>query len=210
MSQPPYPPPGTPDPAGSGPADDGARAAEQGHGTPYYGQQPPYGQAAYGPPPGYGQPPYGQAGPGQAPYGQPPYAQPPYGGGVPPWGPGPGQPAPGKSRRLVAGIVAGAALLIVAFAVALVVGLRSDDGSGSGGNSSIPEATSDPDGLGDDAELDSYAEDCHDGDMEACDDLFRFAPLDSAYELYGGSCAGRQSNSEARAVYCVDAFPPAS
>jgi hypothetical protein len=111
----------------------------------------------------------------------------------------------------VAGIVAGVAVLIIGLAVALVVGLRSDDGGGSGSDDSgIPEATSDPDGLGDDPELDGYAEDCHDGDMVACDDLFRLSPLGSAYELYGGSCAGRQSNSEARAVYCVDAFPPAS
>jgi hypothetical protein len=187
MSQPPYgqPPQGTPP-----------------YGPPPYGQ-PPYGQQPYGQPGQPGQPPYGQPGP----YGQPPYGQPPTGGGTPPWAPGPGQPAPGRNRKTVVAVIAGVALLVVVFAVALVVGLRADDGSG---DSSIPAATSEPDGLGDDAELDGYAEDCHDGDMAACDDLFRLAPLGSAYELYGGSCAGRQSNTEARAVYCVDAFPEAS
>jgi hypothetical protein len=109
--------------------------------------------------------------------------------------------------------VAGLVVLLAGLAVALVVGLRSDDDEGSSGgdgDSSIPAATSEPEGLGDDPEFDRYAEDCYDGDMQACDDLFRESPAGSAYELYGGSCAGRQSNTEARAVYCVDAFPPAS
>lgn len=131
---------------------------------------------------------------------------------MPPWGPPAGPPKPSTSRKLVVGIVAGVAVLIIGVAVALVVALRSDDGGGSSGSddSGIPEATSDPDGLGDDPELDRYAEDCHDGDMTACDELFLESPLGSAYELYGGSCAGRQSNTDARTVYCVEAFPPAS
>jgi hypothetical protein len=111
-------------------------------------------------------------------------------------------------RKTLVAVVTAVAVVVVALAVALVVGLRSDDGGGSG--SGIPDATSDPDGLGDDPELDDYAEECHDGDMQSCDDLFNESPLGSAYELYGGSCAGRQSNTDARQVYCMDAFPPAS
>jgi hypothetical protein len=162
---------------------------------------PPQGAPDQGSGTGPAQPPYGQQPYGQAPYGQ----QPPY--GQPPWERPPATPA--TNRKLVIGLVAGVAVVIAALAVALVVGLRSDDGSGRSG-STIPDATSDPEGLGDDPELDDYAEECHDGDMQACDDLFELSPLDSAYELYGGSCAGRQPNAEARSVYCVDAFPPAS
>ena len=67
-----------------------------------------------------------------------------------------------------------------------------------------------PDELSMTTALDDYAEECHGGDMEACDDLYRESPRSSAYELYGGTCAGRQPNADASKVYCVDAFPPAS
>ena len=106
-----------------------------------------------------------------------------------------------------------AALVVTGLAVALFVWSGSDDdgdGAASGGDSSIPAAGSEPEGLGDDAEFDEYAEDCFDGDMEACDDLYRESPRSSAYELYGGTCAGRQPNADASKVFCVDAFPPAS
>lgn len=183
------------------------------YGQPPYGQQPGYGQAPYGQQPGHGQPPYGQQPWGQPPqgpsaWGQVPHGQAQPGGPVPPWGPGPDGSAPATNTKLVLGLVAGLLVLVIGAAVALVVGVGSDARSGDRG-SAIPEATSDPDGLGDDAEFDAYAEDCHDGDMAACDDLFLLSPLGSAYELYGGTCAGRQPNSEARRVYCVDAFPPA-
>ncbi|MBN1091642.1 hypothetical protein JKP75_03065 [Blastococcus sp. TML/M2B] len=208
MTQPPYPPPGEPAPGGE-PAAGGGGVPEA---QQPYGQQP-YGQQPHGQPP-YGQAPYGQAPYGQQPYGQPPYGQAAYGqpqqggpGAVPPWGQAP-QP-PSGNRKVLVTVLSVVAVAIVALAVALVVGLRSDD-EGSDGGSSIPAATSEPEGLGDDPELDDYAEECHDGDMQACDDLFNQSPVGSAYELYGGSCAGRQSNTDARQVYCVDAFPPAS
>lgn len=224
MSQPPYPSPGSDaggdGPAGGGPGaagewDDAARA-DRSPTQPVYGQsqyaQPQHAQASYGPA-SYGQPPYGPAAQGQPPYGQVPYGQPPYGrpgpdGPVPPWGRPP--TAPATSRKLVVGLMAGLALLIAVVAVALVVVLRSDGDSSGGSGSAIPEATSDPEGLGDDPLFDDYAEDCHDGDMEACDDLFRESPLGSAYELYGGTCAGRQSDTDAREIFCVRAFPPAA
>jgi uncharacterized protein DUF4333 len=108
-----------------------------------YGQPGPYGAPApggYGQPqqPGpYGQPPYGQPGPpyGQpqqpGPYGQPPYGQPPYGApqyGQPGYGqPGHGQPGyeqpPRKSRRgLIGGLVALAALLVLAVVLSRLLG----------------------------------------------------------------------------------------
>jgi hypothetical protein len=64
-----------------------------------------------------------------------------------------------------------------------------------------------PDGLGDDPALDELAQGCYDGDMQACDDLYARSVSDSLYELYGGTCAGRQDVSEVDTVFCTDAFP---
>jgi hypothetical protein len=72
---------------------------------------------------------------------------------------------------------------------------------------SIPPATVTPDGLGEDPALDELAQGCYDGDMQACDDLYVQSEADSLYELYGGTCAGRQDVSEADTVFCTDAFP---
>jgi hypothetical protein len=215
MSQPPYPPPGGSDtgddrPTASPPPDPSARPYPEWQPAPdAVAPQPPYGQPQYAQPQ-YGQTPYGQTPYGQAPYGQPPYGQ-PQGAPTPPWGQG--GATSGKGSTVAVVLAALAALVVAGVAVALFVGLGSDDdgdNGGSGGDSSIPAATSEPEGLGDDPEFDEYAEECHDGDMEACDDLFRQSPPDSAYELYGGTCAGRQSNADASKVYCVKAFPPAS
>ncbi|WP_299953807.1 hypothetical protein [uncultured Modestobacter sp.] len=58
---------------------------------------------------------------------------------------------------------------------------------------SDPEA---PDGLGDDPVLDGLAQQCFDGDLPACDDLYLEAV--PGYREYGLTCAGRV---EAYAVY---------
>ncbi|TKJ21503.1 hypothetical protein [Blastococcus sp. CCUG 61487] len=210
MSQPPYPPPGGSDAGGDPPGPEYGQQAPQ-YGQPQYGQaqyaprqygqQYPYGGAGPDVPPGH--PPPGQyAAPGYptAQYGSPGYL-PPGQYAPPPWGGAGGSAPRSSSRKLVIGIVAGAALLAVVLAVALFVGVRGDDGAG------IPEAASEPVNLGEDADLDDLAEECHDGAMQACDDLFRYAPRWSAYQLYGGTCAGRQPNADARAVFCTDAFP---
>ena len=43
----------------------------------------------------------------------------------------------------------------------------------------------------DDAEFDGLAADCFDGDLAACDELFRVTPVGSAAEAYGSTCGGR-------------------
>ena len=43
--------------------------------------------------------------------------------------------------------------------------------------------------------------------MSACDTLYNDSEVDSAYETYGGTCAGRQEISNSDVVYCTDAFP---
>jgi len=207
MSQPPYPPPG-----GSDTGDDrSAGSRQQEPSARPYPEWQPAPDAAASPPPGPypGPPRYGHPW-----YGQPQYGQPPQGPGsaaTPPWGQG--AATSGATSTVAIVLAALAAVVVAGLAVALFVGLGSDDdgdGGGSGGDSSIPAATSEPGGLGDEPELDEYAEECFDGDMEACDDLYWESPTDSAYELYGGTCAGRQPNADAFDVLCVDAFPPAS
>jgi hypothetical protein len=67
-----------------------------------------------------------------------------------------------------------------------------------------PTATRPATDLGDDPALDRLARDCHDGAMLACDDLFDLSELDSAYEEYGDTCAGRRPAGEW--AYCTDVF----
>ena len=43
----------------------------------------------------------------------------------------------------------------------------------------------------DDAEFDGLAAECFDGDLAACDELFRVTPVGSAAEAYGSTCGGR-------------------
>jgi len=69
----------------------------------------------------------------------------------------------------------------------------------------IPPPTQEPDGLGDDSELDALAQDCYDGDMQACDDLYEEAPAGSEYRTFGDTCAGRQPALTQR--FCINTFP---
>jgi hypothetical protein len=62
-----------------------------------------------------------------------------------------------------------------------------------------------PDGLGDDPTFDALAQQCYDGDMQACDDLFLQSDVDSLYETYGDTCAGRQPPGTD--VFCTVSFP---
>lgn len=48
-----------------------------------------------------------------------------------------------------------------------------------------------PVGLGDDPDFDRLANQCFDGDMDACDELYFGSPIDSDYEEYGDTCGGR-------------------
>ncbi|MGY1748478.1 hypothetical protein [Modestobacter sp. SYSU DS0511] len=48
-----------------------------------------------------------------------------------------------------------------------------------------------PDGLGDDPVLDGFAQQCFDGDLQACDDLYQEALLEPGYGDHGLTCGGR-------------------
>ena len=64
-----------------------------------------------------------------------------------------------------------------------------------------------PDGLGDDQVLNDFAQSCYDGDMQACDDLYDESDVDSPYEAYGLTCAGRQPITSSDTLFCTVAFP---
>ncbi|MGH9271890.1 MAG: hypothetical protein ACRDZ2_11510, partial [Ilumatobacteraceae bacterium] len=76
------------------------------------------------------------------------------------------------------------------------------DPTASGG---IPPPEEEPVGLGSDENLNELAQNCYDGDMAACDDLYFESADNPAYESYGDSCAGRQP--ENTGITCVNAFP---
>ncbi|HEX9993419.1 MAG TPA: hypothetical protein VGB14_10865 [Acidimicrobiales bacterium] len=59
-----------------------------------------------------------------------------------------------------------------------------------GGGQALPPGEP-PGDLGDDPALDALADQCFEGDMQACDDLYFQSPIDSAYEEYGDTCGGR-------------------
>ncbi|WP_409332464.1 hypothetical protein [Trujillonella humicola] len=48
-----------------------------------------------------------------------------------------------------------------------------------------------PGELGADPQLDRYAQECFDGDLDSCDDLYAESPPLSAYEEYASTCGGR-------------------
>jgi hypothetical protein len=59
-----------------------------------------------------------------------------------------------------------------------------------------------PTGLGADATLDRYAQDCFEGDLQACDDLYFLSTPMTGYEEYAVTCGGR---TRAYALmYCPD------
>lgn len=55
----------------------------------------------------------------------------------------------------------------------------------------VPDGQS-PGDLGNDDELDELADECFDGDLGACDELYAESPVGSSYETYGITCGGRQ------------------
>jgi hypothetical protein len=105
-----------------------------------------------------------------------------------------------RARALVIAAIVG--LLALAGVVAFLLTRDGDDGETS---SNIPAATEEPTGLGDDEGFNALAQDCYDGDMQACDDLYNRAEDDSAYRSYGDTCAGRQPAGTRQ--FCTVAFP---
>lgn len=53
------------------------------------------------------------------------------------------------------------------------------------------------DDYGDDPALDALYDDCEDGDMAACDELYFASDVDSGYEAFGETCGDREDGSTA-------------
>jgi hypothetical protein len=147
--------------------------------------------------------------PSYPPAAPPPWPQ-PHGAGpgwpAPHWGPPPGPwgapPPPPRRRwtRKTIALVAGGAVLaagLVALVVVAGLSIGHDQASAlsaAGGGFGAAPTTAPPSdfaGLGNDADLDGLAEECHDGYLMSCDDLFDLSPSGSAYEQYGMTCGGR-------------------
>jgi hypothetical protein len=93
---------------------------------------------------------------------------------------------------------------VLAVIIVLVVLLSGDDKkSDVTTNDNLPTADS-PEGLGDDPALDALAQNCFDGDMQACDDLYLQSDFDSDYEDYGNTCGGRFPDNTDYCVNVVD------
>lgn len=73
------------------------------------------------------------------------------------------------------------------------------------------EGTTNPDAddYGSDAGLDLLWDACAEGDFHACDDLYRYSPLDSQYEAFGDTCGGRNEPGDWCAVINDTDGPPA-
>jgi hypothetical protein len=59
-----------------------------------------------------------------------------------------------------------------------------------------------PGNLGPDPVLNAYAQQCFDGDLQSCDDLYSESPPRSDYEDYAMTCAGRVKQYDV--MYCTD------
>ena len=67
-----------------------------------------------------------------------------------------------------------------------------------------PEIGTGGNDYGDDAGLDALWDACEAGDLQACDDLYRYSPIGSVYEAFGDSCGDRQPTDTGN--WCVDAL----
>jgi hypothetical protein len=135
--------------------------------------------------------------------------------GPPVWAPHLGQwvagpaPAPASTAVTVATLVPVGVFAVVATVALAVSGSSTvvvdDHGTGYTG-SGVPSDPPSPADRDFDVRFDGDAQDCHDGDMSACDDLYAETPVGDPYEEYGSTCGGRLDDE----TYgdCVRIFGP--
>ena len=70
----------------------------------------------------------------------------------------------------------------------------TDDDDDDDDDEDIPPGQ-EPGDLGDDDALDALTDECFEGEMESCDDLYFDSPLGSDYERYGSTCGGRNDET---------------
>lgn len=163
------------------------------------------------------------AAPAPAYTGAPAYAGGPAYAAAPPQGMPPGGMTPGyagvppkKSNKTlwIVLIIIGVVLLLGVGAVLLIINAArdavddvNDDVSdilddATGGLDDL--TTEDPMSFGDDPELDALYTACGEGDWQACDDLYRSAPVDSDYFAYADTCGGQWEAGTT--TFCVEAM----
>jgi hypothetical protein len=92
----------------------------------------------------------------------------------------------------VAACVLGVVVLAAGIFGAVALGRAAADRAASSASASVtPAPPVAATGLGNDPDLNDYATRCHDGDMQACDDLYQESDPMSRYEQYGMTCGGR-------------------
>jgi len=128
---------------------------------------------------------------------------------VPPgaWSPYPvAPPPPQRRRRAVLAWTVGGSLLAVAVLVVIAVGGFRMGSAGLANAVPAAPTTAPADWavIGDDAGLDPYAERCHDGELNACDELYSLADPGSDYEYYGLTCGGRVQPRDVQACIFLD------
>ena len=144
----------------------------------------------------------------------------PAAGRVPPPAPEPAIPAPPVRSGLAGAALVAAGLVVGLLLAAVVVGVllrgAADDAGRAAGEAMGEAMTGDiaesfavdpfvggtlgpveqsapvpPGALGPDPVLDAYAQQCFDGDLQSCDDLYVESPPLSDHEDYGTTCGGR-------------------
>ncbi len=135
---------------------------------------------------------------------------------VPPpvWSPQGGWVSPAPAQTVPTGQLAAALAPVAVLAAVATVTLALADGSvliagGPGAGYSGTGAPTDPPAPGDpdhDPRFAGLAADCRDGDMAACDDLYRETPVGDPYETYASTCGGRLHDEASGG--CVAVFGP--
>lgn len=136
---------------------------------------------------------------------------------MPPGGMAPGYAGtpPKKSNKTlwIVLIIIGVVLLLGGVVVALIINAAKgvvDDANDDisdildDAGDDLGDITDDPMSFGDDPALDELYTACGDGDWQACDDLYRSAPVDSDYFEFADTCGGQWDSHTT--TFCVEAM----
>jgi hypothetical protein len=96
-------------------------------------------------------------------------------------------------------MVVAAVVVVLALAGGLLLLARIGDGDDFTSPTRPPAGTE-----AQDPQLTALAQECYEGSMAACDDLYLRTPRGSELERYGDTCGGRMPDPRRR--YCADAI----
>ncbi len=175
------PDPGTPPSPGGGQWGESPGSGQQWGGQPW-GGQPPSGSEPYqSAPTAHGDNPYGYPLGGTGSGGRP-YEEVPPPGADPAWSGGYGDPG-ARRRRTVMGLLTAAGVAVLTGVVVLALWLTDRDR-----DAPISLPTPNSWSYGSNAGLDDLWDQCADGHMAACDELYLTAPAGTEYQRFGSTC----------------------